>query len=65
VSVALDELIGDVRLECPRCHRMPVTRASRQVIRAGLAASTEPARRPIPLLGSDFATRTGQPRAAT
>ena len=44
VSVAVDELIGDVRLTCPRCGRTPDTRASRQIMRAcraSFAAATE------------------------
>lgn len=67
VSVAVDELIGDLRLECPRCHRMPDTRASRQILRAcraSLAASTEPTVSPIPLPGNDSDARQPQPQAA-
>jgi hypothetical protein len=42
VTVAVDELIGDVWLTCPGCRRTPDTRATRQVVRAcraSLAAS--------------------------
>ncbi|MGH3759230.1 hypothetical protein [Actinophytocola sp.] len=47
VQVAVDELTGDVRLTCPRCHEMPPGAANRQVVRscrASLAAArhTEP-----------------------
>lgn len=44
VNVAVDELKGDVRLNCPRCGRTPDTRATRQIMRAcraSLAAATE------------------------
>lgn len=44
VNVAVDELVGDLKLSCPRCDRMPNTRASRQIVRAcraSLAAATE------------------------
>jgi hypothetical protein len=44
VSVAVDELAGDVALHCPRCHRTPDTRATRQIVRAcraSLAACAE------------------------
>ncbi|MPZ81800.1 MAG: hypothetical protein GEV28_15930 [Actinophytocola sp.] len=44
VSVAIDELVGDVSLTCPKCGEMPASAANRQVIRccrASLAAATE------------------------
>ncbi|HWM03861.1 MAG TPA: hypothetical protein VNP92_16120 [Actinophytocola sp.] len=44
VSVAIDELTGDVRLTCPRCQEMPAGAANRQVVRccrASLAAAAE------------------------
>ncbi len=44
VTVAVDELAGDVTLTCPRCGEMPAGPANRQVVRscrASLAASTE------------------------
>jgi hypothetical protein len=44
VTVAVDELVGDVSLTCPRCGRTPNNRASRQLLRAcraSFAAATE------------------------
>ena len=44
VTVAVDELIGDVRLTCPRCGHTPDTRATRQIMRAcraSFAAATD------------------------
>jgi hypothetical protein len=44
VDVAVDELTGDVRLTCPRCHRMPPGPANRQLVRccrASLAAARD------------------------
>lgn len=46
VTVAVDELIGDIRLTCPRCGHTPDTRATRQIMRtcqASFAAATDPA----------------------
>jgi hypothetical protein len=34
VTVAVDELVGDVSLTCPRCHRAPEGIATRQIVRA-------------------------------
>ena len=34
VGIAVDELTGDVRLTCPRCHEAPDSRATRQLVRA-------------------------------
>ncbi|MFD8496031.1 hypothetical protein [Amycolatopsis sp. NPDC059657] len=45
LTVAVDQLAGDVSLNCPRCHRAPDNRATRQVIRAvraSLAAAADP-----------------------
>lgn len=56
VTVAVDELIGDIRLTCPRCHRTPDTRATRQIVRAcraSFAAATESTE--IPWSGGTFA----------
>lgn len=44
VTVAVDELSGDVQLTCPRCGQTPDTRATRQITRAcraSLAAASE------------------------
>jgi hypothetical protein len=43
VDVAVDELVGDLRLTCPRCRATPAGAANRQVVRscrASLAAAT-------------------------
>jgi hypothetical protein len=34
LTVAIDELTGDVTLTCPRCHRTPPSIATRQIVRA-------------------------------
>ncbi len=42
VTVAVDELVGDLTLTCPRCGEMPAGAANRQVVRscrASLAAA--------------------------
>ncbi|WP_245645951.1 hypothetical protein [Pseudonocardia acaciae] len=62
-SVAVDELTGDVRVTCTRCGRVPVGRATRQIIRtctASLAAALDQ-RRPMPPVSEGRATRTGPP----
>lgn len=44
VTVAVDELAGDLTLTCPRCGQMPPGPANRQVVRAcraSLAAASE------------------------
>lgn len=44
VTVAVDELAGDLTLTCPRCGEMPPGSANRQVLRAcraSLAAASE------------------------
>jgi hypothetical protein len=44
VTVAVDELAGDLTLTCPRCGEMPPGPANRQVVRAcraSLAAASE------------------------
>lgn len=44
LTVAVDQLAGDVALSCPRCHQTPTTRATRQVVRAvraSLAAAAD------------------------
>jgi hypothetical protein len=44
VTVAVDELAGDLTLTCPRCGEMPSGPANRQVVRAcraSLAAASE------------------------
>ena len=42
VTVAVDELVGDLTLTCPRCGQMPAGAANRQIVRscrASLAAA--------------------------
>jgi hypothetical protein len=56
VSVAVDELIGDIRLTCPRCGHTPDTRATRQTVRAcraSLAAAAEARANPAEIPWAD------------